>query len=109
MRRILMTADAVGGVWTYALELARALRQHGIQTTLATMGPRPSRDQLDAAAEIPELEVITSDFELEWMDDPWRDVEAAGDWLLSLEARVEPAIVHLNGYAHGALRWRNPV
>lgn len=25
--RILMTADTVGGVWTYALELARAHRQ----------------------------------------------------------------------------------
>ena len=28
-RRILMTADAVGGVWTYATELSRALCERG--------------------------------------------------------------------------------
>ena len=37
-RRILMTADTIGGVWTYALEFARALGPHGIEVTLATMG-----------------------------------------------------------------------
>jgi glycosyltransferase involved in cell wall biosynthesis len=43
------------------------------------------------------------------MDEPWRDVDAAGDWLLSIEARVGPTVVHLNGYAHGALPWRSPL
>ena len=42
------------------------------------------------------------------MDDPWEDVRQAGDWLLGLEAQVEPDIVHLNGYAHGALPWLAP-
>src|SRR3954464_9968737 len=37
MARVLMTADAVGGVWTYALELARALIPAGLSTTIATM------------------------------------------------------------------------
>lgn len=37
-QRILMTADTVGGVWTYALELAQALDSRGIQIALATMG-----------------------------------------------------------------------
>jgi glycosyltransferase involved in cell wall biosynthesis len=109
MQRILMTADAVGGVWTYALDLARGLRSHGLRTTLATMGPRPSSDQLEAASGIPDLDVVSSDFRLEWMDDPWRDVETAGEWLLSLEASIEPVVVHLNGYAHGALAWRSPL
>ena len=30
-RRILITADAVGGVWTYATELSRALCERGDQ------------------------------------------------------------------------------
>ena len=34
--RILMTADVVGGVWTYAIELARGLASRGIATTIAT-------------------------------------------------------------------------
>jgi glycogen synthase len=104
-----MTADAVGGVWTYALELARALAPHGIEVTLATMGPLPDAGQTAVAASIPGLELVTSTFRLEWMDDPWPDVRAAGDWLLALERRVRPLAVHLNGYAHGALDWQSPV
>ena len=42
--RVLMTADAVGGVWTYALELTRALAAFQVRTTLVTMGPPPDRD-----------------------------------------------------------------
>ena len=50
IRRILMTADTIGGVWTYALDLAAALRPLGIDTVLATMGRHPSADQEHAAA-----------------------------------------------------------
>jgi hypothetical protein len=39
--KVLMTADAVGGVWTYALELSGALARHDIEVVLATMGPLP--------------------------------------------------------------------
>jgi glycogen synthase len=108
-RRILMTADAVGGVWTYALDLARAFAPHGIDITLATMGPRPNVLQKKDAARVPNLTLVESDFKLEWMSDPWRDVADAGQWLLELERLVEPDIVHLNGYTHGALRWNCPV
>ncbi|MFN7117439.1 MAG: hypothetical protein ACK4TA_11615 [Saprospiraceae bacterium] len=37
-RTILMTADTLGGVWTYALELAQGLQSFDIQVHLATMG-----------------------------------------------------------------------
>lgn len=103
-----MTADAVGGVWTYSLDLARALGARGHRVVLATMGPRPSEAQRAQARAIDGLTLAESDFKLEWMDDPWRDVTAAGDWLLALEREHEPDVVHLNGYAHGVLRWRAP-
>jgi glycosyltransferase involved in cell wall biosynthesis len=41
-----MTADAVGGVWQYATELAAALVPHGVETTIAVLGPAPSDGQL---------------------------------------------------------------
>jgi glycogen synthase len=109
MPRVLMTADAVGGVWTYALELARALARHDLSVTLAVMGPRPSVDQAAAARTIPGLRLAASDYRLEWMTDAWSDVDAAGEWLLDLEARERPVVVHLNGYAHGSLPWRTPL
>ncbi len=107
--KVLMTADTVGGVWTYSLELAGALNCLGVQTALATMGRPLTRDQKEeAAAAVPNLEIFESAFKLEWMDDPWQDVERAGEWLLDLEASLQPDIIHLNGYAHGALPWRAP-
>ncbi len=43
--KILMTADAVGGVWRYSLDLIDGLAKHGVSVLLASMGPRPSEDQ----------------------------------------------------------------
>src|SRR5258708_7956963 len=109
VRRVLMTADTVGGVWAYALELARRLARVGAAVALVTMGPPPSAAQRAEVAEIPGLELHPTRFKLEWMDDPWDDVERAGRWLLALEAWARPDLVHLNGYAHAALPWRAPV
>lgn len=106
--RVLMTADTVGGVWTYALDLAQALGRRGVDTVLATMGAPLSAAQRRQAARLPRLVVHPSSFKLEWMDQPWRDVARAGEWLLRLERRYAPDLVHLNNYCHGALPWRSP-
>jgi glycosyltransferase involved in cell wall biosynthesis len=103
-----MTADAVGGVWTYALELTRALEPYGVEVLLALMGPSLSTAQLIDARSIGNLTLFKSDYKLEWMPDCWSDVKRAGDWLLHLENRLQPDLIHLNGYAHGSLPWNNP-
>ena len=108
-RRILMTADAVGGVWTYALELARALEPHGTEVTLAVMGPGPSPDQRQEATRVPNVVLHESGYALEWMDRPWAEVEQAGEWLLALAGAAKAEIIHLNGYVHAALPWDAPV
>jgi glycogen synthase len=109
IRRILMTGDTVGGVWTYTMELAEALGAHGIHVVLAAMGGPPSVAQRVEACRIPNLDLLASDFKLEWMDDPWRDVAESGRWLLDLEEQYAPDLVHLNSYGHGALDWQTPV
>lgn len=108
-RRVLMTADTVGGVWTYSLELTRALLETGIEVALATMGAPLSDAQWREARRLPKLRVFESSYKLEWMEQPWADVQRAGEWLLNLEAQWQPDVVHLNGYAHGALPWQAPV
>ncbi|WP_437793765.1 glycosyltransferase family 4 protein [Sorangium sp. So ce693] len=105
---VLMTADTMGGVFSYAIELARALAARGVRTSLATLGGPLSAPQREAAGRVPGLAVFESSFRLEWMEDPWDDVARAGDWLLELEERLRPALIHLNGYAHGALDFRAP-
>ncbi|WP_448202843.1 glycosyltransferase family 4 protein [Azospirillum sp. sgz302134] len=108
--RVLMTADAVGGVWDYALELARGFARMGTATDLAVMGPDDGRK---AAARIPGVTLHHQPFKLEWMADPAgdldKDLRKAGDWLLDLEKRLRPDIVHVNGYAAAALPFRAPV
>ncbi len=106
---MLMTADTVGGVWPYALDLARALGRFGVEVHLAAMGGLLSDDQQRHAAAVPNLTVFESAYKLEWMIEPWADVAAAGQWLLELERRVRPDIIHVNGYAHAALPWNAPV
>ncbi|HJV64408.1 MAG TPA: glycosyltransferase family 4 protein [Geomonas sp.] len=107
-RRILMTADPIGGVWSYVLDLAHGLSEHGVEVALATMGRSLSDQQRMEAAEEKNVTVYESEFRLEWMDDPWEDVARSGEWLLALEDKLRPDLVHLNGYAHAALPWRSP-
>lgn len=106
---VLMTADAVGGVWTYALDLSAALAQHDINVVLATMGPRPNDMQRAAVRRLDNVRLVESDYRLEWMVDPWRDVAAAGEWLIELANDAAVDVVHLNGYSHAGLPWRRPV
>jgi glycogen synthase len=103
-----MTADTVGGVWVYAVELARALADRGVEIVLATMGRLPAPDQREAARRTPNLTLLESAFKLEWMADPWDDVDQAGKWLLDIADQTRPDIVHLNNYVHGSLPWRVP-
>lgn len=106
--RLLLTTDTVGGVWTYALELARALDSHGVRIALAAMGAPLSASQRREVDSVSNIQLFPSEHRLEWMSDPWDDVGKAGRWLLDIEQQFQPDMVHLNGYVHGALAWRAP-
>jgi glycosyltransferase involved in cell wall biosynthesis len=43
------------------------------------------------------------------MDDPWADVERAGEWLLGLAAATRPEVIHLSEPVFASLPWRSPV
>jgi glycosyltransferase involved in cell wall biosynthesis len=106
--RVLMTADAMGGVWTYALEVADALADHGVSVTLAVMGDPLTEAQREQAAASAVESVRQGRFALEWMDSADEDLAVAGHWLLELAAEIRPDVVHLNGYAHAGLSWEAP-
>jgi glycogen synthase len=104
-----MTVDPIGGVWTYALELARAFEPYGIRIAVASMGGRLTREQHEQVVARKNVRLFESAYRLEWADDPWKDVDRAGDWLLQIAARVRPDLIHLNNYCHAALPWNAPV
>lgn len=106
--KILVTTDAVGGVWNYSLNLVEALAHRGVEVVLACMGPGPSalqREQLGGTGS----RFYSRPYALEWMPDPWSDVEQASDWLLQIRDDEQPDLVHLNGYCHAQLNWDCPV
>ena len=106
---ILMTADPIGGVWQYSLELCRELAKSDVNVVLATMGRRLERSERVMVCGLQNVELCESAYKLEWMSDPWSDVKATGQWLLDLESRFQPSLTHLNQYSHGAIRWKVPV
>jgi glycosyltransferase involved in cell wall biosynthesis len=108
-RHILMTTDAVGGVWVYSTVLAQALAARGDRVTLVTLGPAPSEEQRAALARNSAVELVVTDLALEWMDPAGEDRRRAGETLLALAHERRPEVVHLNSYREGALSWPAPV
>lgn len=109
-RRILMSADPLGGVWTYMLELVRGLLASDVEVVVASMGGPVAPAQHAAFDRLgPKATLLENHRRLEWMDKPWDDIAATGEWLLKLEREHRPDLIHLNSYAHAALPFRAPV
>jgi glycosyltransferase involved in cell wall biosynthesis len=96
-----MTADAVGGVWQYALDAAEGLRSSDVETILAVLGPSPSEDQM-AKARAAGVAVIDTGLALDWTADHPAEVEAAGRAIAHMASDLQPDIVHLNSPALAA-------
>lgn len=106
--RILMTADPIGGVWTYVMELARGFSGQVVEIALVTMGQPLSAAQKDEVANAHNIILYETSFKLEWMENPWEDIRRSSEWLLSLEEEIKPDLIHLNGYVHASLPWKAP-
>jgi glycosyltransferase involved in cell wall biosynthesis len=100
--RVFMTADAVGGVWQYALDLARGLAEEGVATTLAVLGPAPSAEQAFEARAIPGLTLIETGLALDWTAKSAREVLKAAAAIAALAGESQADIVHLNSAALAA-------
>lgn len=101
--RVLMTADAVGGVWTYALDLCRGLARAGVAVTLVVFGPPPSRDQMAEAERIPRLTLIETGLPLDWMATEPAEILEAGAVLRGLARAGQADLIHLNSPALAAI------
>lgn len=108
-KRVLMTADCVGGVWTYSLELTKALQKLDVETLLLVTGGELSASQAADARSISNLHVVNRPLKVEWMPDPEHDILETNTLLLQLEQLFDPDIVHINGYANAAAGFRRPV
>ncbi len=107
--RILMTTDAVGGVWSYSIELSRALAVHGCEIVLACLGGPLRAEARAEAAALPNVMLHEAGYRLEWMQDPWADVERAADWIGRLVDESGAELLHLNCYGPALRRFDVPM
>ncbi len=94
--RILLTADAVGGVWQYSIDLARGLSRLGVETVLAILGPSPSQAQLKTASGIEGLTLVDTGLPLDWLARTRASVRSAGRAVASLAESRSVDIVQLH-------------
>ncbi len=92
--RVLMTLDAVGGVWRYAMDLADGLVQRGHEVIFAGFGPRPTSAQQAEAEALGVLDWCGAP--LEWMVADAADLAEVPGVIAGLARRHRADIVHLN-------------
>lgn len=109
MMKVLMTTDTVGGVWTYTMDLIKSLERFNVHVCLATLGPLPDEDQLRNVRELPNVSLYSVPYKLEWMENPWDDLEKTQRWLLNLSFTLHPDIIHLNSFAFDCHLFSSPV
>jgi glycosyltransferase involved in cell wall biosynthesis len=106
-KRLLMTTDAVGGVWTFSTAFASALADAGMDVHLVIMGPAPQAEKR-ALLRDGRIHLIESGLALEWQDPQGGDLANARRFFAALERAIEPDIVHLNSFREATFDWRPP-
>ena len=101
--RVLITADTVGGIWTYARELVTGLLRRGVDVTFVSFGHIPEPRQLAWTEGLRNLDFRPTAFRLEWMQDSADDIAASSEYLLGVISETSPDILHLNQFCYGAL------
>ncbi|MCW6508927.1 glycosyltransferase family 4 protein [Lichenifustis flavocetrariae] len=90
-----MTADAVGGIWTYALDLGRELARQGVGVHIAVLGPALDATRHASATEAG-LTVTDLGHAPEWLAKDAGELARAGEALAALARREAVDLVHLN-------------
>jgi glycosyltransferase involved in cell wall biosynthesis len=94
--RLLMTADAIGGVWQYATDLAGALAPLGVDTVIALLGPAPSADQRRAADAMPGVTLVETGLPVDWLCEDAAPVRAAGAAIADLAREHAVDLIQYN-------------
>lgn len=100
--RVLITTDAVGGIWNYSLDLARGLARLDIEAVLAVMGPPPTAAEKKTARAIPGLRLVDTGLPLDWLASDSDELAKAGAALAKLAAKEEVDLVQLHAPALAA-------
>lgn len=93
-KRVLMTVDAVGGVWRYAMDLADTLVAQGTQVAFAGLGPEPTGAQQAEAERIGRLVWLQAP--LDWTIEREEKLDRLPQELAAVVRDYGVDLVHLN-------------
>jgi glycosyltransferase involved in cell wall biosynthesis len=93
---VLVTLDAVGGVWRYALDLASGLGREGVRTTLLCFGPPPSAGRAAEVEATTTARLVWSERPLDWMARPEDDLDGIAREIEQVAEREGADLLHLN-------------
>jgi glycosyltransferase involved in cell wall biosynthesis len=102
--RALVTADTVGGVWTYTRELVTGLSRRGFDITLVSFGNIPDASQREWIDALGNVDYRATAFKLEWMQDSDDDLKMSSEFLLDVIDETAPDVLHFSQYCYGALK-----
>ncbi len=105
---VLVTADTVGGVWTYTRELVTGLAVRGIEVTLVSFGGIPTAAQSAWLEKLPGVTYFPTGFRLEWMQEAERDISDSMSYLRGVIDERNPDLLHLSQYCYGGLEFALP-
>ncbi len=110
VRRVVLTCDAIGGVWTHAVCLSAGLAARGVEVCLVVIGPAPSEEQRMQVAPLRGVRVVEVPGALDWTARDARDLRSTEAAVRRLCSAFGADLVHVNSPALVAQgRWPVPL
>jgi glycosyltransferase involved in cell wall biosynthesis len=100
---LLITTDAVGGIWHYTQTLALGLAERGWQVTVLCLGPPPS-GTARMALNSHHVELRLCEHPLDWMAASVEEIHAAGGTIARVAEEVGAQSLHLHSPSYAACR-----
>ncbi|WP_419757567.1 glycosyltransferase family 4 protein [Acidisoma sp.] len=108
--RVFLSTDAVGGVWQYTLELARAFARRRVEVDIAVLGPGVSADQRRRVADLHGVRLHETGLPLDWTANAPSELDIASNTLAALAQQLNADTVQLHTPALVAQSlWHAPV
>ena len=102
---LFITTDAVGGVWSYSVALARGLAAGGQPCILAVLGPPPNAAQRIEASRAEGCSLIETGLPLEWTLGGRAELDTMVAAVIAMAMRLGATAAHLHAPALACQPW----
>jgi glycosyltransferase involved in cell wall biosynthesis len=109
-KRVLISTDAIGGVWAYTVELARAFSRRRVEVEIAVLGPGVTAEQRITIARLQDVRLHETGLPLDWTAKAPCALDIASNTLAALAERLRVDTIQLHTPALVAQSlWHAPV